>query len=160
MTARPPIPPPPYTGGCLCGAVRYTLKARPLAINACHCQDCKRLTGATYNLALTVLRKDLEHSGQLEAYHKTADSGRKAHVRRCAVCGTRMWHEPNALPEQIFLLTGTLDDSSWAIPTGHIWVEKASPDTVFRDDAIRIEGQPKDRQPLLDAFTKIYGKQL
>ena len=63
----------------------------------------------------------------------------------------------NALPDQIFLLTGTLDDSSWAIPTGHIWIEKASPDTVLRDDAVQIEGQPKDRQPLLDAFAKIYG---
>ncbi len=42
MTARPPIPKPPYTGGCLCRAVRYELFARPLAVNACHCNDCKK----------------------------------------------------------------------------------------------------------------------
>ena len=50
-----------------------------------------------------------------------------------------------------WLMGGTLDDSSWVIPVSHIWVEKASPDIVFRDDAIRIEGQPKDRQVMLEA---------
>ena len=44
---RPPIPEPPYRGGCLCGAVRYRFDARPWALNACHCTDCKKLTGAT-----------------------------------------------------------------------------------------------------------------
>ena len=44
---RPPIPDPPHRGGCLCGAVRYSFNARPLAVNACHCRDCQRFTGAT-----------------------------------------------------------------------------------------------------------------
>jgi hypothetical protein len=44
---RPAIPDPPYTGGCLCGAVRWRLDQRPLAVNACHCMDCKKTTGAT-----------------------------------------------------------------------------------------------------------------
>ena len=52
MTQRPPIPNPPYTGGCLCGAVRYTLSAWPLAVNACHCNDCKKTSGATNVLML------------------------------------------------------------------------------------------------------------
>ena len=45
--ANPTIPNPPYHGGCLCGAVRYTLNARPMALNACHCADCQKMTGAT-----------------------------------------------------------------------------------------------------------------
>ena len=154
---RPSIPAPPYAGGCLCGAVRYTVHARPLTVSACHCMDCKRLTGATHNLSIAIPRDSLHHSGEITRFRKTADSGRQADVVRCAACGTRLWHEPQALPTQIFLMGGTLDDSSWAIPVAHIWVEKASPDMVFRDDAIRIEGQPKDRQVMLEAFTRVYG---
>lgn len=154
---RPPIPAPPYAGGCLCGAVRYTLKARPLTVSACHCSDCKRLTGATNNLAITVLRDDLEHSGETTAYRKTADSGRQAEVVRCAVCGTRLWHAPQAMPDKAFLMAGTLDDSSWAIPVAHIWVERASPGVVFEEDAEKREGQPADRSFMVDAFNRIYG---
>jgi len=55
MTQRPTYPPLPYRGGCLCGAVRYRLEARPLAIDACHCNDCRKLTGAA-NLELIAAR--------------------------------------------------------------------------------------------------------
>jgi len=157
MTPRPPIPDPPYHGGCLCGAVRYALKARPLTVSACHCIDCKRLTGAMYNLSLTALRCDLEHTGEVCAYRKTAASGRQADVLRCANCGTRLWHEPQALPDKLFLMAGTLDDSNWVLPVAHIWVECASPDAVFRDDTVKTEGQPKDRQYMVEAFNRIYG---
>ena len=154
---RPPIPNPPYGGGCLCGAVRYTLTARPLTISACHCIDCKRLTGATHNLSITALRSDIQHTGETVSYRKTAASGRQADVVRCAKCGTRLWHEPLALPDRLFLMGGTLDDSSWALPVAHIWVEQASPDAVFRDDVAKVEGQPTDRQFMVEAFNRIYG---
>ena len=154
---RPPIPAAPYHGGCLCGAVRYTLKARPLTVSACHCIDCKRLTGATNNLSVTVLRDQLEHSGDTAAYRKTADSGRQADVVRCAKCGTRLWHEPHAAPDRAFLMGGTLDDSSWVIPVAHIWVERASPGVVFEPDADKREGQPTDRSYMVEAFNRIYG---
>ena len=58
MTDRPPIPDPPYTGSCLCGAVRYTLTARPLAMNACHCDDCKKTSGGTNLLVLIASSED------------------------------------------------------------------------------------------------------
>jgi hypothetical protein len=50
-----------------------------------------------------------------------------------------------------------LDDPSWVIPTSHIWIERASPGVVMQDDAVKIEGQPSDRQVLMDAFIKVYG---
>ncbi len=155
---RLPIPDPPYTGGCLCGAVRYRLDARPLAINACHCRDCKRLSGAT-NLLMVLGRSDAFScaSGEVDRYRKRADSGRELDIVRCARCGVRLWHEPLSAPALVFVAVGTLDDPSWAIPTSHIWVEKASPGVFFQEDAIKVEGQPAERQVLLDAFARVYG---
>ena len=153
MTERPPIPPPPYDGGCLCGSVRYRVTAPPFAINACHCNDCRKLTGTANLLMVAAPREGFQHqSGAVDRYRKRADSGREVDLLRCAACGTRLWHEPLSSPALLFFAAGTLDDPSWAIPTSHIWVEKASPGTVFETDAIKVAGQPENRDVLFDAF--------
>ena len=35
---------------------------------------------------------------------------------RCARCGVRMWHEPLASTDLVFVAAGTLDDPNWAVP--------------------------------------------
>jgi len=157
MTQRPPIPDPPYTGSCLCGAVRWRLAARPLAVNACHCMDCKKSTGATNVLMLLAKSEDFSSTGETQTYRKKADSGRELDIHRCAKCGTRMFHRNMASQALVFITAGTLDDPSWAIPTSHIWVEKISPGVTMQEDAIKVVGQPADRQILMDAFSKVYG---
>jgi hypothetical protein len=140
----------------MCGAVRYSLKARPLAVNACHCNACKKLTGATNLLMILAMRESFEHAGEIQKYRRRADSGREIDIVRCATCGVRMWHEPLAGPQFVFVAVGTLDDPTWAMPTSHIWTEVASPGVSFHDDAIIIQGQPSDRQILIDAFNRVY----
>src|SRR5262245_53874441 len=99
--ARPPIPDPPYEGGCLCGAVRYRLASRPLSINACHCGDCKKLSGATNLLMVTALAADFSHQGETHTFAKTAASGRVVKIHRCAQCGVRLWHVPQLGPQYV-----------------------------------------------------------
>ena len=157
MTQRPPIPDPPYTGSCLCGAVRWRLAARPLAVNACHCMDCKKTTGATNVVMLIAKSEAFSWTGETHVYRKRAASGREMDIQRCAKCGCRMFHHNLASSALVFITAGTLDDSGWAVPTSHIWVEKISPGVVMHDDAIKVAGQPADRQILMDAFLKVYG---
>jgi len=153
---RPPIPQPPHEGGCLCGQVRYALDARPLGINACHCEDCKKFSGATNLLMLLAERAKFTHGGATDCYRKRADSGREIDIFRCTRCGVRLWHEPLSAPNFVFIAAGTLDDPGWAIPTSHIWTAKAAPGIAYQDDAILVEGQPMDRETLMKAFAKVY----
>ena len=157
MPQRPPLPAPPYQGGCLCGAARFTLRARPRAINACHCTDCRRSTGAGAAIFLHMDRSALVLSaGALQRFRKTADSGREIDIARCAACGTRLWHEPLAAPDLVFVATGTLDDASWAVPSSHIWVSSGAPVDGIQRDALAFDGPAPDRQPLWDHFEKLY----
>ena len=39
------MPTPFATGGCLCGAVRYSLANAPVGTGQCHCKDCQRASG-------------------------------------------------------------------------------------------------------------------
>lgn len=154
---RPPIPEPPYHGGCLCGAARYTLNARPMAVNACHCVDCKKLTGATNLLMILAPRDRFAHEkGALERYRKRADSGNEIDIARCAMCGVRLWHEPLSAPQLVIVAVGTLDDPSWAVPTSHIFARSVSPGVVFQDDALVLQDGPSDRTALFDAFNRVY----
>jgi hypothetical protein len=154
---RPPLPKLPMEGGCHCGAVRYAVTARPMAVNACHCDDCKRLSGGPFGLYLHVAKNALEISGGVrDRFIRTGGSGNAIPIERCAVCGTRMWHLPEVAPDLVILCAGTLDDSGWAIPTSHIFIEYAATDAVAAEDAIAVEGFQTTRPALWARFSEIY----
>jgi hypothetical protein len=119
--------------------------------------DCNISTGATNVLMLIARNEAFSSTGETQTYRKRADSGRELDIHRCAKCGTRMFHHNLASNALVFITAGTLDDPSWAVPTSHIWVERISPGVVMHDDAIKVVGQPADRQILMDAFAKVYG---
>lgn len=78
--------------------------------------------------------------------------GRERRARRCAACDTTLWGEPPAYPQLRNLQPGTLDDTSWLSPVGHIWTQSMQPWVVLAPDALRYEGQPEDMLPLVRAW--------
>ncbi|MFZ2508058.1 MAG: GFA family protein [Steroidobacteraceae bacterium] len=152
----PRIPAPPHRGGCLCGAVRYSYNAAPLATVACHCRDCQKLSGATNLLTIFADRSAFGHGqGELARYRKRADSGREADYVRCASCGTRVWHEPLSAPQWVFIAAGSLDDPSWVVPVAHIWVSRAGPSALIPEGVRIWQNGPADRAELIAEFNKI-----
>ena len=47
---------------------------------------------------------------------------------------------------------GTLDDTSWIVPTAHIWTASAQPWVKFAEDDVLFEGQPQDYMPMVERF--------
>jgi hypothetical protein len=149
------LPAFPVEGGCQCRAVRYRIKAAPLTVYNCHCKDCQRASGATHSMSMFLRREDVELlAGTLMSYDKAADSGRTVRMMGCAECGTKIWNEPLSSPDRLVLKPGTLDDMSWAVPVGNIWTNSKAPWTEIDPDAVNFPGQPADRQPLADAWTR------
>lgn len=154
---RLPLPKLPVEGGCHCGAVRYAVTARPLAVNACHCRDCKRLAGGPFSLFLHVAKDALQvNGGARDGFIRTGGSGNAINIERCAACGTRMWHLPEVAADLVIVCAGTLDDSTWAIPTSHIFIEFAAADAVAAEDAIAVEGFQTTRPALWARFSELY----
>ena len=122
MNAKEPI-----TGGCACGAVRYTVNAEPVMMLNCHCRDCQRATGSAYAPVVVVPRTALKVTGDLQYYRIVGESGSAVERGFCPKCGSRILGNLERLPEIVGLLAGSLDDPSLHNPSVDIFTASAHP---------------------------------
>ena len=106
------------TGGCLCGAVRYTIDADPLPGRKflCHCEDCQRHTGSPFVASLAFPRESVTMTGDLTTFTRPGgQSGEPMHRRFCRQCGSPMTIHRDSTG-RVLILAGTLDDTSLFAP--------------------------------------------
>jgi len=131
-----------FTGGCMCGAVRYECGADPIAMGNCDCRDCQRATGSAFAAAVLVPVSALNICGAVKYYEVTGDSG--AVVRRgfCPNCGARLFGEGAGSPNITSIMAGSLDDPSWFKPQADIYVASAQPWDYMSPDLPKFPGLP------------------
>jgi hypothetical protein len=132
-----------YAGGCLCGAVRYTMAALPTSTNICYCRQCQRQSGAPMPAFASCLAEQLTiDSGQAEL--ASYRSSERAVRQFCALCGsTLFWREDGGVDVDIFL--GTFDEPSRLPPPQYaIW---AAHRISWLTDLQGIPTYPARRQP-------------
>lgn len=116
-----------FTGGCLCGAVRYRLDGDPLAVVACHCRNCQRQSGSALSIVVVVPRPALHVDGTLKTFEDQGTSGQPVYRRFCPDCGSPILTDTSAAEAQglIFIKGGTADNAQDLMPTTHHWTERA-----------------------------------
>src|SRR5215510_4688752 len=123
-----------FTGGCICGGVRYECAAGPIAMGNCHCRDCQRASGGAYAPALLVPASSVSITGEVKYYDVTGDSGGIVSRGFCPTCGARLFGEPAAGSGIISIMVGILDDPSWYRPQADVQTASAQPcDYMNRD---------------------------
>lgn len=131
------------TGGCVCGAVRYTLKpGLRMKPYACHCTDCQKRTGSAFSFHMAVMENDCELSGEVDEGHVTQPSGANSTIVGCARCKARIYAKNDLRPGIVSLRAGTLDNSTDMSPQAHFWVSSKQPWIVIPDDVPTLETQP------------------
>jgi hypothetical protein len=143
----------PIDGGCLCGAVRYTLMTSPKAVYACHCRDCQKVGSGPYAIGIIVDQPQVrtESVDLLTRTDRVAESGNLVPQYACVRCGTRMWHQPPKSPSMLIVRAGTLDDPSWARPVVHTWTRGRLP-WVDIGGELQFEGPLPSREILYSAW--------
>src|SRR6187397_2404831 len=98
----------PFTGGCVCGAIRYECNAEPMMMFNCHCRDCQLLSGGAFSAVVYVPAKAFRITKGSPRYYSTR-SGMFGHNKRgfCADCGSRLFG--GATDDGQGILAGTLD---------------------------------------------------
>lgn len=136
--------PLPITGGCLCGAVRYTIAAQPVLEAVCHCRNCQKQAGSAFSVLFGVPKDSVARTRTLTVYHDTGDSGAAVYRQFCGTCGSPVITEVPGLPDMIFIKAGTLDDPSWLKPTVQFYCSRAHPWLPLAPDTLNLATVPED----------------
>jgi hypothetical protein len=133
----------PITGGCLCGAIRYTVSAPVSGLRACHCTHCQKTSGTGSSVNAVLLGKDFAITqGTPKRYVAKADSGRTLLRFFCGDCGSPIYSQREASPERIVVRAGSFDDSSAMKITTHIWTKSARPWSHIDPGTEQLPGNP------------------
>ncbi len=108
----------PLQGGCLCKAVRYSARGPTTRVNHCHCDMCRRASGAIAATWATVPLAGFVLTGKPAEYRASGFATRSF----CAACGSTLFWQRDG-DATIDLSVGTLDDAGGLAATRHDFVE-------------------------------------
>jgi hypothetical protein len=98
-----------FTGGCLCGDVRFVAQGRPYRVGICHCLDCRKNHGALFHASAIFPADAVTVTGQTVDYQ-----GRCF----CPRCGSPVF---GRFDDEIGVNLGSLDVPDQFKPTYELW---------------------------------------
>lgn len=104
------------TGSCLCGAIKYTLHSEPQMALNCHCNTCKKITGAAFESVFLVDAAGFEISAGEELL-TCYEISRKAQKHFCSRCGTPLYNRHRLAPGKVIVHLGSLDEPTGVTPS-------------------------------------------
>lgn len=127
-----------WTGGCLCGGVRYAIDTHPEPISFCHCSQCRRQhshVSAYTDLPRAALRLLTDET---LTWYAASDRARRGF---CARCGAGLFWEALDQPDagdgpRITVTAGSLDDASGLRVDRHIFVDHKGAYYDIGDDGV------------------------
>ena len=105
----------PFSGGCACGAIRYTAAAEPIMANDCQCRQCQKDSGTGHGSYLTFPMSAATLSGEPKSFDFIGDLGTVKRRAFCPTCGTPVYMTFPAMPD-ILVVQGRYARRTRALP--------------------------------------------
>jgi len=131
-----------YTGGCLCGALRYKATGEPLYAGYCYCVDCRKASGSGFIPFMGFARSAVRFSGQTLTYRSKAARGGEAVRNSCAVCGGLVFGGEMEHSDSFTIYAGSLDEPLAFHPTTAIFARNCPPWVLIPPGLKIFEGLP------------------
>jgi len=107
------------TGGCHCGAVRYEATGAPLYVPYCHCETCRKTTGAPVVLFVMFKEDQVQFTKGVRKVYRSSPSVKRTF---CGDCGTPLSYEGGwGGSEIIEIYISTLDAPEQFKPDRHVF---------------------------------------
>ncbi len=107
-----------FEGGCLCGLIRYRATAQPLRGVICHCDMCRKHSGAP---ALAFVHFPTESFAWLESKPSWYRSSPFAERAFCPSCGSTLGMREEVLGDRVQVCIGSLDEPGRVQIQDHVW---------------------------------------
>jgi hypothetical protein len=115
-------------GSCLCGAVAFELRGRPIAFGFDHCSRCRKSSGSAFAATLIFHAADFRWTAGeslIKTYEEPVRDTPPGYGRAfCPTCGAAV---PGVRGGQVLVPAGALDDDPGIRPQGHIFVAYKAP---------------------------------
>ena len=135
-----------FSGGCLCGKVRYVTDSPAQFTGHCHCEDCRRTSGTGHSTHVVAAETGFAVDGEVKVFDRPADSGNLVRRAFCPDCGSPIYSTNAAMPGMVFVRASSLDDPEVAVPTMIVYASRAASwdhmDPSVPSFAIMPEGGP------------------
>lgn len=122
-------------GGCLCGAVRYRASAEPLRGVICHCQTCRRHSGAPALAFVHFPIEAFQWTGAPPSWFRSSQFAQRAF---CANCGSTLGMREDVLADRVQVSIGSLDEPARVRIDDHVWTQSRLPWFDTRDELPRF----------------------
>ena len=109
-----------FTGGCLCGAVRYRATAAPIRGVICHCPMCRRHSGAP---ALSFVHFPANAFSWERGAPRLYQSSEFARRGFCETCGSTLSMHEDVLADRMLVAVGSLDEPGRVRIDDHVWTK-------------------------------------
>lgn len=105
-------------GSCSCGSVQYEAHGEMRDVIACHCTECRKMSGH-FTAATAVKPENLEllSSGELKWYRSSPSAQRGF----CGQCGSTLFWKPES-GDRMSIYVGTIDGATGLSLASHIYV--------------------------------------
>ncbi len=134
-----------HQGGCLCGALRFEARGKPLWVAHCHCRSCRRNTGSAFATFVGYKQEQVRIvKGALQAYASSPGVVRSF----CGTCGTPLSYAAERYPGEIHLYSSTLDRPEAFEPGAHVHVGEQLPWLHLDDGLPRFQTTGYASNPL------------
>lgn len=132
-------------GGCLCGAIRYSLNGPSLFVSQCCCKDCQKATGTGHTTIIGVDKSQIAVIGELATYTSRGDTGGSVTRHFCGNCGGRLYTSGDLPGDVIMIQAGSLDDPNIVSPQSVIYMKDAVAWDRFDPALPKYEAMPPRR---------------
>ena len=137
---------------CCCGSLSVETSGDPAFVVACHCRECQRRTGSPFGVGAYFDRQHVRIEGSNTVYVRDGQEGRKLRNHFCPVCGTNLFWELDARPNQIGVAVGGFVDPSFPAPTRSVWEESRHNWVAFGNDLDHFaQGMPDQSRSRVSA---------
>jgi len=131
-----------YTGGCLCGALRYEATAAPIYAGLCYCADCRKASGSGFIPFMGFRAADLVITGEARQSHVPSVSGTTATRNHCAQCGGLVFGGIHGQTDEHTIYAGSLDNPALFEPKIALFVRDRPAWAEVKADLAEYETMP------------------
>ena len=110
-----------YTGGCLCGTVRFKITGKIRNIIYCHCSQCRKAQGSAYAVNGIVAAENFQfESGEAALTGYESTPGQVKYF--CRHCGSPIISKRPSVPTEVRVRLGSIESDIRERPQAHIFV--------------------------------------